>query len=274
MTIAEMVAALSNRTPPEFVRMKEAQGSKIEYIPWYLATALADQRVGGRWSYIIGRTWVEDIQRGAKGSYTPTPLIHVIVSVTLHGDDGTVTREAIGVDDDPTGQRGTPYERAEGAGIRRALAKFGLGRELYDKGRPQAPQAATNGQSNASRQAPPPPAKANGTTNGKPPPDEFHATPLIDAMREPGELAGDDGIMARIQRGHHDNVFAKTAGWTLALVKASERSSDAADIGLVDDAYRKVKKVLAPEQKANVDAALTAARALHLPAEVPARGTV
>lgn len=135
MTIAEMTDALRAAAPASMLKVKESQGTKIAYLPWYSAAALADQRLGGAWSHELVEHWIDDAKRGSTSKgYTDTALAHCRVRVTLHGSDRDVSREAVGVDDEPTGQRGTPLERAEAAGLRRALAKFGLGLHLYGGG--------------------------------------------------------------------------------------------------------------------------------------------
>ena len=132
MNVSDMLAELRKPAEPMYLKTKDGGGTKVSYIPWYNAVALADARLGGRWDPELVEHWVEDAQRGssAKG-YTATPLAHVRVRVTIFGDDRQISREAVGVDDEPNGQRGTPMERAEAAGLRRALAKFGLGLHLY-----------------------------------------------------------------------------------------------------------------------------------------------
>lgn len=136
-TCNDLMISLRQPVPAGFLKSKDSQGTKISYVPWYNAAALADVRLGGAWSHELVEHWVDDAQRGssAKG-YSAIPLAHVRVRVTLHGDDRDISREAVGVDDEPNGQRGTPLERAEAAGLRRALAKFGLGLELYRGGAP------------------------------------------------------------------------------------------------------------------------------------------
>ncbi|MCE7937888.1 MAG: phage recombination protein Bet, partial [Chloroflexi bacterium CFX6] len=72
----------------------------------------------------------------------------------------------------------------------------------------------------------------------------FHATPLIDSMTDPGELPGKNGIMAAIQRGHADNVFARNGAWVKALSRGAELANSTADVGVVEEAFHKVSKLL------------------------------
>lgn len=165
MNVSDMLAELRKPAEPMYIKTKDSGGTKVSYIPWYNAVALADSRLLGRWDHELVEHWTEDAQRGSttKG-YTATPLAHVRVRVTVFGDDRQISREAVGVDDEPMGQRGTPMERAEAAGLRRALAKFGLGLHLYggavadERSYTQAPRPTRSEANGAPPPAPPKPA--------------------------------------------------------------------------------------------------------------------
>ncbi|MCE7938079.1 MAG: phage recombination protein Bet, partial [Chloroflexi bacterium CFX6] len=113
----------------------------------------------------------------------------------------------------------------------------------------------------AAEPEPAPATNGGGRTNGhgaadvvdSPPPaammssavaEEFHATPLVDAMVDPGELPGKNGVMATIQRGHAGNVFARNAAWVKALSRGAELANSTADVGVVEEAFHKVSKLL------------------------------
>lgn len=137
VNLREMVSALAERVPDDRVALKRMEGSSVPYLPWYEAAALADERLGGRWGSEVVREWAGEVMRGSKdGGYSAVGMQHCIVRVTLYPEDGApVSREAVGVDDEPNGQRGTAMERATGAGLRRAFAQFGLGLHLYQEAR-------------------------------------------------------------------------------------------------------------------------------------------
>jgi hypothetical protein len=167
MTINELLVALRQPIPEVYLSIKTSDRERIAYLPWYKATLLADDRLGGAWSHELVEHWIDNAARGSKNKgYVSTALAHCRVRVTIHGSDRDISREAIGVDDEPNGQRGTPLERAEAAGLRRALAKFGLGLELYNKDRAHAVpaddqrqtryQQDQNRRAAAARTAPPP----------------------------------------------------------------------------------------------------------------------
>lgn len=101
---------------------------------------------------------------------------------------------------------------------------------------------------------------------------EFHATPLVDAMVDPGELPGKNGVMAAIQRGHAGNVFARNHAWVAALSRGAELAFSTADVGIVEDAFDKVKKLLDASQRGRVESAIDAARIVLGEAEAAAAG--
>lgn len=100
----------------------------------------------------------------------------------------------------------------------------------------------------------------------------FHATPLIDGMTDPGELPGKDGIMAAIMRGHADNVFARNNAWVKALSRGADLANSTADVGIVEEAFHKVSKLLDAAQRGAVESAISAARFVMAEAEQAAAG--
>lgn len=248
MTLNELLATLRQPVPPTSLKIKDSSASMV-YLPWYRAAELADERIGGAWSYHILDHWIEEVPRGStKGGYTMTGMAHVRVCVTIVGSDCTVSREAVGVDDDPTGQRGTPFERATGAGLRRALAVFGLGRELYDKETSDRLLSEAKGrgksQTQASAQARP---AARGTAGARQPryTPEMTPTPTPPAAPEPhysSEIEAiastNDGLaiceaIATTTTGHH-----RSAALRKCMVKMAGLARDGFDIELLKGAVK------------------------------------
>ncbi|AIE76307.1 hypothetical protein [Synechocystis sp. PCC 6714] len=58
-------------------------------------------------------------------------------SLTIHGDDRSLTRQATGTEDIDCNSYGDPSSNAEAMALRRCCAKFGLGRDLWRKDKPQ-----------------------------------------------------------------------------------------------------------------------------------------
>lgn len=203
MNVSDMLAELRKPVPEASLNIKVSDGERIAYLPWYKAVLLADDRLSGAWSHELVEHWIDSAARGSKvKGYTDTPLAHCRVRVTIHGTDRDVSREAIGVDDEPNGQRGTPLERAEAAGLRRALAKFGLGLELYNKDRAQASpsqQSAQRYPPTPTRQATPPaPAKPAAKVGADP-----HFTERIKATTTGAQVDELLRDIAAIENPHH-----------------------------------------------------------------------
>lgn len=119
--ISEIIKDLSKEVPPSMLRTKTLKGKDITFIPWYNATRLLDAYAPG-WTYEI-----KSIQPiGGK-------QICVVVALTIPADEGDVTRDATGIEDDEVDAYGDPTSNAESMALRRAAAKFGLGRYLYNK---------------------------------------------------------------------------------------------------------------------------------------------
>lgn len=102
------------------LKQKKAGNSSVTYIPWYNAIKYLDYYAPG-WSY-----------RVAKVCHIGQNCV-VVAEISIPTSDGTITRQATGVEDDDKSGYGDPASNAESMALRRAAAKFGLGLYLYDK---------------------------------------------------------------------------------------------------------------------------------------------
>ena len=116
MNAYDTLARLSVPVPGGLLKEKTKGGQKLTFCAWYDLCDLMDERAPG---------WCSDVR------VVPGPDPTVIVRVTVPTDDGPITREATGTDDEPESSYGSPLDRAEASALRRVFAKFGLGRELY-----------------------------------------------------------------------------------------------------------------------------------------------
>lgn len=122
MNAYDTLARISEPIPAALLSEKSKGGAKLTYCSWFDLCDLLDERCPG---------WCSEV-RVVEG---PDPT--VICRVTIPTDDGPITREATGTDDEPGSNYGSPLDRAEASALRRAFAKLGLGRELYGgKGAP------------------------------------------------------------------------------------------------------------------------------------------
>jgi len=143
MLLAEILERLSQPVPRQFIKQKKTwekgkSSGVVDYIPWFNCTDLLDERCGlGGWSWEVKS--VQQIENN----------LVMVGSLTIHGDDHQLTREATGIEEVQTSSYGDPSSNAEAMCLRRACSKFGLGRDLWRKeerkghfGEPELPRVA------------------------------------------------------------------------------------------------------------------------------------
>lgn len=119
--INDIIADLSKPIPDSMLSHKRQGGNDITFIPWYNATRLLDWYAPG-WAYEI--TQIQEV--GEK-------QVAIFVRLTIPAAEGLIHRDATGIEDDTVKGYGDPTSNAESMALRRAAAKFGLGRYLYQK---------------------------------------------------------------------------------------------------------------------------------------------
>lgn len=119
--IREIVDDLTNLRPDpkKTLKTKEIKGKQITYLPWYKACDILDWHAPG-WSYVID---VKSIGN----------QVVCIASITIPAREGLITRSATGIEEEEVKGYGDPSSNAESMALRRAAAKFGLARYLYEK---------------------------------------------------------------------------------------------------------------------------------------------
>ena len=119
-SLLETMEALKAPLPAGYVAYRQQGGQQIPYLPWWRVAELLDHHCPGwEWS-------VTSIQ--TCGQY-----LVLTGRITLRTADGSISREATGCELLDCGSYGDPVSNAEAMAFRRAAAKFGLGRSLYDK---------------------------------------------------------------------------------------------------------------------------------------------
>jgi hypothetical protein len=108
----------------EYIEQKPvySKGSKsgtVDYIPWFSLCDILDSLAPG---------WEWSITCDYHGDRTV-----VIGTLTIHGSDRSISRSATGNEDSNCGSFGDPCSNAEAMAMRRACAKFGIGRYLWVK---------------------------------------------------------------------------------------------------------------------------------------------
>jgi hypothetical protein len=101
---------------------KTGETSQIKYISWYNLVDLLNERCGfSGWEWTI------------KNIMQSGDVLVMVGSLTIHGDDRSITREATGQESVKVGTFGDSSSNAEAMAIRRCCAKFGLGIDLWRK---------------------------------------------------------------------------------------------------------------------------------------------
>jgi hypothetical protein len=93
--ISDIIKDLSREIRPEMLETRKQGGASLTYIPWHQATRLLDAYAPG-WSYEILRETVAE-GKTKKGELTKT--LAMTVRLTIPAKDGTVSREATGIEE-------------------------------------------------------------------------------------------------------------------------------------------------------------------------------
>ncbi|MEG4327899.1 hypothetical protein [Microcoleus sp. herbarium5] len=149
-TIAEILADFEKPIEREYISQKSVfskkqESGKVDYIAWHTLCRLLTKHTNGHWEWKL-RTQFTGDRTIVEGS------------LTIHGSDGSLTREATGTEFSEVDSFGDPSSNAEAMALRRCCAKFGLGLSLWEKAKstssapngfkqPAAAILATNGNS-------------------------------------------------------------------------------------------------------------------------------
>jgi hypothetical protein len=122
MTLNDILTALKQPVPSEFISQKSIKGNELDFISWYHYCDLLDDRAGlGNWQWQITNTTISNNR------------IFLTGKLTIIGDDRAVSMDATGTEILDCNSYGDPSSNAEAMALRRCCAKFGLSRELWDK---------------------------------------------------------------------------------------------------------------------------------------------
>ena len=132
--LLEILEDLAKEVPIRLLESRKQGGATLTFIPWHTVARLLDYYAPG---------WEGQVTE----MHTTSDRLFVTYRLTIHAAEGTITREATGtevlkeeVTEKRTGDHylrelayGDPSSNAESMAFRRAAAKFGLGRYLYEK---------------------------------------------------------------------------------------------------------------------------------------------
>lgn len=115
-----VLADLAKPIPQRHLRTKKKGGAQISFSPWYRVSKIMDHYTRGFWDgQVTNVSTTED-------------RIIVTYSITIHGKEGSLTRQATGTELLEVSY-GDPSSNAEAQAFKRACARFGLGLHLYEK---------------------------------------------------------------------------------------------------------------------------------------------
>lgn len=118
--ITEILADLSKPIPNKYLATRKQGGTQLTYLPWHICCKLLDRCCPG-WDYSISNI------------HTTSDRIFVTARLIIRAKEGDISREGTGTELLACGSYGDPSSNAESMALRRAAAKFGLARYLYEK---------------------------------------------------------------------------------------------------------------------------------------------
>lgn len=133
--LKEILDNLKNPIPSELILTKSISGRNIAYVNvWQLIDLLDERCSPENWELKLSCQQVAD-------------SVVVIASLTIHGEDRSLTREATGEENSDLNSYGDPPSNASAQAIRRACSLFGLGRQFwFNKNSSQNPPRSQSNQ--------------------------------------------------------------------------------------------------------------------------------
>lgn len=117
--INDILEDFSRPIPQRFISTRMQSGARIQYISWVNVTKLLE-------FFAPGFDWKIEIHYGGDRLY-------VVGTLVIRAAEGDFTRQATGNESSDLDKFGDPSSNAEAMALRRAAAKFGLGRHLWEK---------------------------------------------------------------------------------------------------------------------------------------------
>jgi hypothetical protein len=136
-TLSEILADFEKPIEPKYISKKPVfskreKSGEVDYVAWPAMCRLLNQNTAGYWEWKVRTQFMGD-RTVIEGS------------LTIHGSDGSLTREATGNEGSDVDGYGDPSSNAEAMALRRCCAKFGLGLSLWEKAKPSTSAPKSNG---------------------------------------------------------------------------------------------------------------------------------
>jgi hypothetical protein len=139
MKLEQIMENLAKPIPENKLKIKTLKGNSIPFVPWYNLVDLLNERCGvSGWEWTIKTLYQINSEKATTQEdgtikLVPNNFIAIVGSLTIHGEDGSITREATGQEPVNVTGYGDSTSNAEAMAIRRCCAKFGLGIDLWRK---------------------------------------------------------------------------------------------------------------------------------------------
>lgn len=136
-TIEDILADFEKPIEPQYISQKpvfskKQESGKVGYVAWHTLCRLLNKHTNGYWEWRLRTQFMGD-RTVIEGS------------LTIHGSDGSLTREATGNEESDVDGYGDPSSNAEAMALRRCCAKFGLGLSLWEKAKSTNSSPKSNG---------------------------------------------------------------------------------------------------------------------------------
>lgn len=135
-TLENILHKLAEPVPGHLIKTRSMGGESFSYIPWVDLVDLLDLRAPG-WEYDINvesshpHQWTR--VKNGKEIHKHGQKVICKASITIHGNDGSITRSSLGYENPEETFIGDEATNSEATALRRTCGKLGLGRDLWRK---------------------------------------------------------------------------------------------------------------------------------------------
>lgn len=115
--LEEILEDLRRPIPQRFIKTKSKKGVALRFVSWYDIVRILEARAPG-------------FEYDCSPHFGDGKTV-VKATITIHGEDGSLSRSALGIADSDIESWGDATSNASSMALRRAAAEFGLGLHLY-----------------------------------------------------------------------------------------------------------------------------------------------
>ncbi|ABW32806.1 hypothetical protein [Acaryochloris marina] len=115
--LEEILEDLRRPIPGRFIKTKSKKGVALRFVSWYDIVRILEARAPG-------------FEYDCSPHFGDGKTV-VKATITIHGEDGSLSRSALGIADSDIESWGDATSNASSMALRRAAAEFGLGLHLY-----------------------------------------------------------------------------------------------------------------------------------------------